>query len=214
MQPLLVVGVAGDIQSSTLVDGLARGTVYVPFQQQYDAKVTIVIRTMAGRPAADQIRRIVESTNRDVPIMTEQTLDESVVLGLMPQRILASVAGGFGIVGLLLAAIGIYGVTAYAVARRTREIGIRMALGARRTDIVRMALGEGLWLMSLGSAVGLALAAGASHVLEGFLFGIPPLDPITFAGITALFAGIGLAACYIPVRRATRIDPTEALRSE
>ena len=117
-------------------------------------------------------------------------------------------------VGLLLASIGIYGVTASAVARRTREIGIRMALGARRTDVVRMVMREGLWLTLIGSAVGLMLAAGASHVLGGFLFGIPPIDPLTFAGTTALFAGVGMAACYVPIRRATHIDPTEALRYE
>jgi ABC-type antimicrobial peptide transport system permease subunit len=152
--------------------------------------------------------------NPDMPIMTEQTLDDSVALGLAPQRIVASVAGVLGIVGLLLAAIGIYGVTAYAVARRTREIGIRMALGARRTDVLRMVLREGLWLTLVGSAIGLMLAAGASHVLEGFLFGIPPIDPLTFAGTTGLFAVIGLAACYVPVRRATRMNPLEALRYE
>jgi predicted permease len=214
MQPLLVVGVTGDIQSSSLVDGLARASVYVPLQQQYDSKVTIVARMTRGQPVADQIRRTVGSMNPDVPIMTEQTLDDSVALGLMPQRILASVAGGLGMVGLLLASIGIYGVTASAVARRTREIGIRMALGARRTDVVRMVVREGLWLTLIGSAVGLMLAAGASHVLGRFLFGIPPIDPLTFAGTTALFAGVGMAACYVPVRRATHIDPTEALRYE
>jgi predicted permease len=214
MEPLRVVGMAGDIQSTSLIDGLARAAVYVPLQQQYESNVTIVVRTTRGQRIADQLRRVVGSMNSDMPIMTEQTLDDSVALGLAPQRIVASVAGVLGIVGLLLAAIGIYGVTAYAVARRTREIGIRMALGARRTDVLRMVLREGLWLTLVGSAIGLMLAAGASHVLEGFLFGIPPIDPLTFAGTTGLFAVIGLAACYVPVRRATRMNPLEALRYE
>jgi ABC-type antimicrobial peptide transport system permease subunit len=137
-----------------------------------------------------------------------------VSLGLAPQRIIASVSGILGLVGLLLAAIGIYGVTAYAVARRTREIGIRIALGARRSDVVRMVLREGALLTLVGSATGLLIAAAISRVLAGFLFGIPPIDPVTFTGTMVLFAAIGLAACYVPVRHATRIDPTRALRYE
>ena len=152
--------------------------------------------------------------NPNVPIMTSQTLEDSIALGLAPQRVVASVAGGLGIVALLLAAIGVYGVTAYAVARRTREIGIRIALGARRTDVVRMVLQEGLSLTLIGAGVGLTLAGATSHVLAAFLFGIPPIDPVTFTGTTLLFVAIGVAACYVPIRRATRIDAMEALRYE
>ncbi len=103
---------------------------------------------------------------------------------------------------------------AYAVTRRTREIGIRIALGARRADVIRMVLREGLSLTAIGSAIGVMLAAAMSRVLAGFLFGIPPLDPLTFAGTTVLFTVIGLAACSVPMLRATRIDPTRALRYE
>jgi ABC-type antimicrobial peptide transport system permease subunit len=124
------------------------------------------------------------------------------------------VAGSLGIVGLILTGIGIYGVTAYTVTRRTREIGIRIALGARTADVIRMVLREGASLTLVGSAIGLAIAAAISRVLAGFLFGIPAIDPITFAGTTLLFTAIALAACYVPVRRATRIDPTQALRYE
>jgi len=113
---------------------------------------------------------------------------------------------------LLLAAIGIYGVAAYAVARRTREIGIRMALGAQRADVVGMILRQGMSLAIIGSAIGLALASTASHLLVVFLFGVQPLDPIIFGSATALFIAIGLLACYGPARRATRIDPLTALR--
>src|SRR5205823_2164857 len=114
------VGVAGDIQSSSLVDGFARAAVYVPLQQQYVSNVRIIARTTRGHRIADQFRGLLGSMTPNVPIMTEQTLEGSVALGLAPQRIVASVAGGLGVVGLLLVAIGIYGVTAYAVARRTR----------------------------------------------------------------------------------------------
>ena len=146
--------------------------------------------------------------------MTAQTLEDSVALGLAPQRVAASVSGSLGIIGLMLAGIGIYGVTAYAVARRTREIGIRVALGARRPNIISMVLREGLTLTLIGSAIGLIFAAAISRVLEGFLFGIPAIDPVTFAWTTMLFVVIGLTACCVPVRRATRIDPTQALRYE
>ena len=129
-------------------------------------------------------------------------------------RLSASVSGTVGLVGLLLAAIGVYGVTAYAVTRRTREIGIRVAMGAQRGDVLRMVMRQGLWLVGLGSGMGLLLAAAGSRLLTRLLFGVPPLDPVTFGGAAALFAVIGLAACYVPARRATRIDATEALRHE
>jgi predicted permease len=211
---LLVIGVARDVQFSSLLDGLSRSCVYVPLQQQYTSSITLVARTTRGRRITDELRTVVASMNPNLPIITAQTLEESISLGLAPQRVAASVAGSLGIVGLLLAGIGIYGVTAYAVARRTREIGIRIALGARRADVVRMVLREGLSLTLIGSAMGLIVAAAISRVLAGFLFGIPPIDPLTFTGTIALFAAIGLAACYAPVRRAIRIDAIEALRYE
>jgi len=214
MQPLLVIGVARDVQSTSLVDGVARASAYVPLQQQYVSSLTIVARTTSGRRITDQLRALLASMNPNVPIMTSQTLEDSIALGLAPQRVVASVAGGLGIVALLLAAIGVYGVTAYAVARRTREIGIRIALGARRTDVVRMVLQEGLSLTLISAGVGLTLAGATSHVLAAFLFGIPPIDPVTFTGTTLLFVAIGVAACYVPIRRATRIDAMEALRYE
>jgi macrolide transport system ATP-binding/permease protein len=212
MRTLLVVGVARDIQSSSVIDGLARAWVYVPFQQQYLSSLTIVARTTRGQRIADELRVLLTSMNPNLPIVTAQTLDDSVALGLAPQRVAASVAGSLGLVGLLLTGIGIYGVTAYAVTRRTREIGIRIALGARRADVVRMVLREGLFLTAIGSAIGVILAAAVSGVLDGFLFGIPPIDPVTFAGTTVLFAAICLAACYVPVLRATRVNATQALR--
>jgi len=118
------------------------------------------------------------------------------------------------LIGLLLAAIGLYGVTAYNVARRTREIGIRIALGAERGDVVGMVLRQGMTLVGIGSAIGLLLAAGVGRLLRSMLFGLPTLDPLTFAGAVLLFALIGLLACYIPARRATQVDAMEALRYE
>ena len=143
-----------------------------------------------------------------------QTLEDHAALNLVPQRVAASVSGSLGIVGLLLAAIGIYGVTAYMVSSRTREIGIRVALGAQRGDVVRMVLRQGMALALAGVAIGLALAAGLSRLLGSLLFGIGAADPLTFGGAAALFCVIGLIACYVPARRATAVDAMEALRYE
>ncbi len=115
-------------------------------------------------------------------------------------------------VGLLLAAIGIHGVVAYGVTQRTREIGIRIALGARPFDMLAMILKHGMSFTTIGTVIGLALAAAASRLLSSLLFGVPPIDPVTFSGAAVLFAVIGLAACYFPARRGTRIDPMTALK--
>jgi len=133
-------------------------------------------------------------------------------------RVAASVAASVGFVGLLLAAVGIYGVTAYAVTRRTREIGIRLSLGAGRREVVTMVLRHGMRLVAIGSAVGLMLSLGVGRLVAGREFGrglhVPSLDIGTFVGATLLFAVVGLIACYVPVRRAARIQAMDALRSE
>ncbi len=211
---LRVIGVARDVKASSLIDGLARSLVYVPLQQQYTPIITIVARARRGQPITDELRAVVGAMDRNLPIVTSQTLEESVALGQVPQRVVASVAGNLGLVGLLLAAIGIYGVTAYAVTRRTREIGIRIAMGARGADVVGMVLRQGMALTAVGTAIGLVLAAAAGRLLSAFLFGISPIDPIVFGGAETLFAAVGLAACYVPARRASRVDPMVALRYE
>ena len=176
--------------------------------------MTIAARTTRGQRITGEIRTLVASMNPNLPIVRSQTLDDSVALGLVPQRVAVSVSSSLAIVGLLLAAIGIYGVTAYAVTRRTREIGIRVALGAHRADVVRMVLGQGMSLALIGCAIGLMLAAAVSQMLASFLYGIPPADPVIFGGAAALLTVVGLAACYLPARRATRINAMEALRYE
>lgn len=212
-RPMTVIGVAKDAKYASLGEE-PTGFVYVPMQQQYIPRTAIVARATDGRRLAADIRSLLASMNPNVPVVNGQTFEEYASLGLVPQRIAASVSGSLGVVGLLLAAIGIYGVTAYMVASRTREIGIRVALGAQRGDVVRMVLRQGMVLALAGVAIGLALAAGLSRLLGSLLFGIGPADPIAFGGSAALFCVIGLIACYVPALRATAVDAMEALRYE
>ncbi len=212
---LTVVGVARDPKYGSLVDGNSGLYVYLPLQQEYLAGWTMIVARAADRRSRmDEIRGVVASMDPTLPIVTTQTGEDYTSLGLLPQRIAVSVAGSLGLVGLLLAAIGIYGVTAYLVAGRTREIGIRVALGARRADVVRMILREGMSLALIGSAIGLVMAAGAARLLASLLFGIRPLDPATFSIAAALFIAVSLVACAVPARRATGISALDALRSE
>jgi putative ABC transport system permease protein len=211
---LLVVGVAHEVKSTSVIDGVARACVYVPLQQAYTPGITVVARTTHGQRITNELRTLLTSMNPNLSITTAQTLEDSLAFGLTPQRVVLWVSGSFGLVGLLLAGLGIYGVTAYIVARRTREIGIRMALGAQRAHVIRMILRQGMVPVAAGSAVGLLLAAASGRVLAAYLFGIPPVDPVAFSGVAVLLLLIALAACYMPVRRATRINSMEALRYE
>jgi predicted permease len=212
--PRLVVGVARDVKSPGRRAEMAVLVIYAPLEQRYGPTLSILARTRGARQAA-AIRNVVTAMNHNLPILAAHTLEERqlgpVVLQL---RIAALVSGSVGLVGLLLASIGIYGVTAYSIGRRTREIGIRLTLGAERADVAWLVLRQGMSLVAAGAAIGLLLAAAAARVLGRLLFGLPPLDPVTFGGATLLFAVIGLAACYVPIRRATRISPVEALRYE
>jgi predicted permease len=207
-----VVGVAGDVTFGNPDQPLV---VYVPLQQKYLSQVTILARGPDERSLAQDLRSAVAAVDPNLPVLSTQSLERQnngpVQTAL---RIAAGVAGTVGIVGLFLAGIGIYGVTAYAVAQRTREIGIRLSLGAGHREVVRLVLGQGMRLVAFGSIVGLALGLGAGKLLSGGRFGVPQFDPLVLAGAAAVFALVGLAACYVPVRRAVRIRATEALRYE
>ncbi len=210
---LTVVGVARDGKYRYLGEEPAP-FIYVPLQQQYESRTTIVARSTQGQRLAGELRALLASMNPNLPIVTSQTLEDYAAFGLLPQRIAASVSGSLGIVGLLLAAIGIYGVTAFMVTSRTREIGIRMALGAQRADVVRLVLRQGMRLVLIGVVVGIALAAGASRLIQSMLFGVGPADPVAFVAASLAFIGVGLAACWLPARKATAIEANEALRAE
>jgi predicted permease len=208
---LAVIGVAADLHTGP---SAPRPLLYVPFQQQYQSHLSIVARSTSGQRLTSEIRDAVASINPNLPIVAASRLVDQTGPVILQIRLSAAVAAAVGAVGLLLAAIGIFGVTAYAVTRRTREIGIRLAMGAQRSDVVRMVLRHGMSLVVIGSVIGVVLAAAASRLLVRLLFGVPPLDPVSFGGALVLFAAVGLTACYVPVRRATRINAVEALRYE
>jgi len=161
-----------------------------------------------------EVRSLVRTMNPNLPVTEALPLSDITALGTIPQRIAAAIAGTLGVVGLLLAAMGIYGVTSYAVSRRTREIGIRIALGAESRDVLRLLLRQGAILAGGGVALGLVVAAAGSRLVQSLLYGINGMDPLTFLGSTALFAAVALIATYLPARRALAVDPVTALRSE
>jgi predicted permease len=188
---------------------------YRPVAQNYNSGVTVMARADGGAGVAlEAIRR--ELRAMDANVAPEQAMPLATVIGvsLFPQRIAAFFIGGFGVLGLLLACIGIYGVLAYQVGQRTREIGVRVALGARAGDVVRMMVRHGFKITALGAAIGLLLAIAATRLLASLLYGVSATDPLTFTAVPAVLLAVALLASWLPARRAARVDPMVALRSE
>ena len=210
---LTVVGVADDVKTSSL-GGDAGPFIYVPMGQQSMSRMWLTVRTAAAQSAIPQVRALLREVSPNLPITEALPLTELTAIGLVPQRVAASVAGSLGLVGLILAAIGIYGVTAYTVSQRTREIGIRMALGADRARVLRLVLRQGFTLAAIGIAIGVVVAGIGGRFLESLLFGVRGLDPTTFGAASALFIAVALLATYIPALRASRVEPLTALRND
>ena len=209
-----VIGVARDSKYSSL-GGDTPFFTYMSLEQNYRSNMSLQVRTREGAAAPlAEIRSVISRLDPDLPFLEVVGLREYVEVGFLPQRIAGSVAGLLGLVGLLLGAIGVYGVTAYAVNQRVREIGVRKALGARRGEVVRMVVRQGMFAPLVGMAVGLALALAASRLLEAFLMGISPLDPLTFGAVLALLAAVTVFANWLPARRAAATDPMIALRHD
>jgi ABC-type antimicrobial peptide transport system permease subunit len=164
--------------------------------------------------AIPAVREIVSGADRDLPIFEIATQTEKIDRTLFQERIIAKLSSFFGILALILACIGVYGLLAYEVSRRTREIGIRMALGASRGTVMRFVLFDGLRVALAGSVIGCGVALAITRYLKSFLFGIKAADPTTFLGAVGILLVIVLAACYLPARRAVRVDPLVALRYE
>jgi predicted permease len=189
--------------------------IYIPLAQEYQAGMTVMVRT-AGDPVSQlaPLRSEMRSLNRDVPVFSVQTMTDRIGGQLAGDRLIAVLLSIFGIAALMLASIGIYGVVRYSVSQRTHEIGIRMALGAERGDILKLILRQGMSLILVGVGVGLSISLLLTRVLKNLLFGISATDPITFAVVVLVLGGVALLACYFPARRATKVDPLVALRYE
>jgi macrolide transport system ATP-binding/permease protein len=213
---LEVVGVVQDAKTSGLFADPA-AFFYVPIAQQYQSLRALQIRT-AGDPAAlaPLIQREIHAMDPDLPLFDLRTMEQAVdgPNGLFLLKLGAVFGGALGLLGLLLALVGVYGVVSYAASQRTQEIGVRMALGAGRSEILRLVLGRGLILVLAGIGVGVAIALSVSRLIANLLFNVSPADPVTFVGVPLLLGTMALAASYIPAFRATRIDPAIALRGE
>jgi len=214
-QQFTVVGVVSDVHYGRMQEN-ALPTVYASLlQHDFSLSPSITIRA-AGDPTllVSSIRGILAQIDKNVPMARVMTMNEIMSSSVAQPRLEAILLGFFGSLALLLAGIGIYGVIAYSVSQRTSEIGIRMALGASRFSVLRMVLSQGLRLASMGLGIGLVLALALTRLMSGILFGISPTDPATFVAILVILAIIALLACFLPARRATRVDPMVALRYE
>jgi putative ABC transport system permease protein len=210
-----IVGIVGDVKHIGL-DAKVREEVYSPYYQPpFWLDITLVARA-TGDPMslASAVRNEVRAVDKDQPVTSIRTM-ESVVAGSVAQhRFRTLLLGLFGAIALLLAAVGIYGVISYVVTQRTQEIGIRIALGAQPRDVLQLVVRQGMWPALAGLGAGLIGAFGLTRLMKDMLFVVRADDPATFALVTVLLAAVALLACYIPARRATRVDPMEALRCE
>jgi putative ABC transport system permease protein len=214
-KPHEIAGVVGNARQWGL-DRPADPEIYFPFAQTIlSAEATLVLRTSSD-PAdlADAVRLAVREVSSDAPVFRVKTMTDVVEASTAQQRFNMVLMTAFAAVALVMAAIGMYGVISYSVSQRTHEIGVRVALGASRGAIVKLVVGQGMALASIGVAIGLGAAFGLTRLLSSLLFGISPTDPATFAVISLILAGVALVACFVPARRATKVDPMVALRYE
>lgn len=209
-----IIGVVANARTESLEDaGIPQ--VYSSIYQEGAKHLAIFLRGHLETVAIpDQVRGIVQSVDQTLPVFGAQTLNDIVSASLSQRRFSMELVALFALTALLLAALGIYGVISYLISERTREIGIRLALGAGRKNILQMILGQGLRLAVIGAAVGLGCALIVSHLMANLLYGIRPTDPLTFAAVALIFMGVALLACYLPGRRAMKVDPMVALRCE
>ena len=189
--------------------------IYIPSSQEYRSGMALMVRA-AGDPAllVGAVRNEIRAINKDVPVFSVETMSKHISDQIAGNRMVAVLLSIFGGGALLLAAIGIYGVVSYSVAQRTHEIGVRIALGAEQRDILKLIVGQGMVLVFVGAGIGLLLAFALTWVLQSLLFGVSATDPLTFTVVLLVLVGVALLACYLPARRATKVDPLVALRYE
>ena len=209
-----IVGVVADVRYGRLEEAI-EPDIYVSSLQPTDDAQTLIVRTSVDAAALTAtVRREVLALDRNVPLTAIQTMTERTAEVTSRTRFIAVLLGLFAGLALVLSGIGIYGVMAYSVSARTREVGIRMALGAQRSDVLRLVLRDGLKLIAAGLVIGLCAAIAAMRMLQHQLYDVSATDPLTFGVVTLLLAGVALLACYVPARKAMRTDPLAALRYE
>jgi putative ABC transport system permease protein len=213
-----IVGVIADVKGSSL-DKAVNAEVLAPYKQ-YNREgwintLMLAVRTTgAPQGSVAAIRDLVRDLDREQPVTSIATMDERLTRALSEPRFSTLLLGLFALMGLVLAAVGIFGVMSYVVTQRTHEIGIRLALGAGRRDVVALIIGHGVRLTLVGLGIGLVASVAMTRLMTSLLFGVSPTDPLTFALISVLLAAVALLACYLPARRATKVDPMIALRYE
>jgi putative ABC transport system permease protein len=210
-----VIGLVGGSRYYDL-HASAEAVAYLSLQQQEPYMPTLHVRTSLSNPASivSAVRREFVESDREVPLFNIKTLETRIGDSLAGERLIGALSAVFGIAALMLAAMGVYGVIAYSVTRKTREIGVRMALGATRTVVIRSVLREALFLGLLGIAIGLPMTLGVVRLLASFLFGLSATDPFTLTASTSILATVALIAGLIPAWKASRVDPMVALRHE
>ena len=209
-----IVGVVPDGKYNSLGED-PKPAVYTPLYRDYSGQVTLVARTHSDpRQVLSALRGEVQKLDPSVSVYAAKTLKEHLGTSLFPARMAAIALGSFGVLALILAAVGIYGVMSHVVAGRTREIGLRLALGAQLSDVQKLILKQGMFLAAIGSAFGLIIALGGARMMKSLLYGVSTSDPITFTGVALLLVGIAFLACWIPARRASRVEPMITLRAE
>jgi predicted permease len=192
-----------------------REFMYIPHRQRFEFAMTLVARTRSNPvDVMGNIRNVVRNLDPNMPVYDVRTMESHMGIALLPARLGGEVLGAFGLLGLLLAAVGVYGVMAYSVAQRTRELGIRVAVGADRGSVVKLVLGEGLRLAGVGIVLGLVAAAGASQLIKGLLYNTQALDPVAFLGVPSVLLAVAFLAVYLPARRAASVDPMKALKTD
>ena len=211
---ITIVGVIADARTESLANASVP-LIYLSLYQETPKELAIFLRGDLNPSAIpEEVRAMVQSVDPELPVYGAQTLNDAVAASLEQRRFSMDIVVAFAVTALLLAALGIYGVISYIVTERTRDIGIRLALGAQRGRIMGMVLRQGLGLAMAGAALGLVGSVIVSHLMAGLLYGVMPTDPLTFVGVTLVLTGVALVACYIPARRAMRVDPMIALRYE
>lgn len=215
MDKIQIVGVVGDVRHVGL-ETAPRPEVYLPFGQGHWPSVFMVVRSKTEDPLAlaSAAQNVVNSVNKNIPLANVRTMQDVIADSVMRRRFAMMLLSIFAGLAMLLAAIGLYGVMSYSVSQRTREIGVRMALGAQTVDVLRMIVTQGMLLVLVGVGVGLAASIGLTRLMSGLLYGVSATDPLTFVGVAGILALIALAANYLPARRAAKTDPMVALRYE